>query len=82
MHLTHLANLIQKASHDHFNKNTAVNLRILARKSVGLDDRSISIQITQSIVQIELLDRQVKMIEFEMEHILKPLDSVIMTIPA
>lgn len=81
MHLTHLTNLIQKASHGHFKKDTAVNLRILAQKSVGLDDSSISMQITQSVEQIELLDSQVKTVESEMEHILIPLDSVIMTIP-
>lgn len=81
MHLTHLAHLLKSASHGHFKKETAVELRVLAQKSVGSSDKSLSIQITQSIEQIELLDRQLKQIESEMEDIVKSLDSVIMTIP-
>ena len=81
MHLTHLTCLIKIASHGHFNKDTAINLRILAQKSVGSNDSSISMQITQSIEQIELLNSQVDKVESEMANILKPLDSVIMTIP-
>lgn len=81
MHLTHLTCLIKTASHGHFNKDTAINLRILAQKSVGSNDSSISMQITQSIEQIELLNSQVNKVESEMANILKPLDSVIMTIP-
>jgi transposase len=81
MHLTHLTSLIQKASHGHFKKETAVNLRVLAQKSVGSNDSSISIQITQTIELIELLDSQVDKVESEMESILRPLNSVIMTIP-
>ena len=81
MHLTHLTNLLRLASHGHFQKETAVELRVLAQKSVGSSDKSLSIQITQSIEQIELLDRQLEMIESEMQDIVASLDSVIMTIP-
>lgn len=81
MHLTHLTHLLKSVSHGHFKKETAVELRVLAQKSVGSSDKSLSIQITQSIEQIELLDRQLKQIESEMEDIVKSLDSVIMTIP-
>ena len=35
MHLTHLTHLIKTASHGHFKKETAVELRGLAQKSVG-----------------------------------------------
>ena len=81
MHLTHLTNLLKTASRGHFKKETAVELRVLAQKSVGTSDNSLSIQITQSIEQIELLDRQLELIESEMEDIVKSLDSVIMSIP-
>ena len=50
-------------------------------KSVGANDSAISIQITQTIQQIELLDSQLKKIEAEMTDIMKFNDSVIMTIP-
>lgn len=81
MHLTHLTHLLKSSSHGHFKKETAVELRVLAQKSVGTSDHSLSIQITQTIEQIELLDRQLVLIESEMTDVVKSLDSVIMTIP-
>ena len=81
MHLTHLKNLLVSNSHGHFKKETALELRVLAQKSVGTADRSLSIQITQSIAQIELLDSQLDAVESEMKDIVISLDSVIMTIP-
>lgn len=58
MYMTHLAHLLQEASHGHFGKDKARELRVLGQKSVGVSDSSLSIQITQTIEQIELLDRQ------------------------
>jgi transposase len=81
MHLTHLTHLLEKASHGHFGKDKANSLRVLAQKSVGSSDGSISMQITQSIEQIELLNSQVDKVESEMKAIMLSLDSVIMTIP-
>jgi transposase len=72
---------LKSSSRGHFKKETAVELRVLAQKSVGTSDNSLSIQITQSIEQIELLDRQLEQIESEIEDIVRSLDSVIMTIP-
>ncbi len=80
MHMTHLANLLVKTSHGHFTKEKAKELRVLARKSVGASDSALSIQITHTIAQIELLDSQLNMIEEEMTEIMKFNDSVIMTI--
>ena len=81
MHMTHLANLLKTASHGHFKKEQALELRVLAQKSVGANDNAISIQITQTIQQIELLDSQLKMIEDKMTDIMRFNESVIMTIP-
>ncbi|MEA4922669.1 MAG: IS110 family transposase, partial [Eubacteriaceae bacterium] len=81
MHLTHLKALLVSNSHGHFKKEMALELRVLAQKSVGISDRALSIQITQSIAQIELLDSQISLIESEITDIVDPLDSVIMTIP-
>lgn len=81
MHLTHLSNLLVKSSHGHFKKDMARKLRVLAQKSVGLNDSPLSIQITQTIAQIELLDSQLWETELEMTNIVTCLHSVIMTIP-
>lgn len=81
MHMTHLAYLLEVSSHGHFTKEKAKELRVLAQKSVGASDSAISIQITHSIAQIELLDSQLKQVEAEMTDIMKFNDSVLMTIP-
>ena len=81
MHMTHLSSLLVKSSHGHFTKEQAKELRVLAQKSVGADDSALSIQITHTIAQIELLDSQLNSVEAEMTDIMKCNDSVIMTIP-
>ena len=81
MHMTHLAHLLKVNSHGHFDKEMAQQLRVLAQKSVGANDSALSIQITHSIAQIELLDSQLESVEAEMTDIMKFNDSVIMTIP-
>ena len=81
MHMTHLASLLKVNSHGHFKKEQAQELRVLAQKSIGTSDSALSIQITHSIAQIELLDSQLDRVESEMADIMKFNDSVIMTIP-
>ena len=81
MHLTHLKNLLTSNSQGHFKKEMALELRVLAQKSVGNPDKSLSIQITQSIAQIKLLDSQIDTVENEIKDIVESLDSVILSIP-
>ena len=73
--------LLKVNSHGHFDKEMAQQLRVLAQKSVGANDSALSIQVTHSIQQIELLDSQLERVEAEMTDIMKFNDSVIMTIP-
>ena len=81
MHMTHLAHLLETTSHGRFKKDKAQALRIHAQKSVGSSDSSISIQITQTIEQVELLDSQIHDVEAQITTIVKSLGSVILTIP-
>lgn len=71
MHMTHLASLLMKTSHGHFIREQAKELRVLTWKSVGTSDSALSIQITHSIAQSELLDSQLNKIEEEMTEIYK-----------
>ncbi len=80
-HDSSLTHLLEAASHGHFKKEKAQELRVPAQRSVGSNDSSISIQITQTIEQIELLDRQIDDDEAKIEQIVKATGSVIMTIP-
>lgn len=81
MHMTHLAALLNKASHGHFKKEKAQELRVLAQKSVGTGNKTLSIQIAQSISQVELYDRQLAEVHLEIKMTMKSLNSVIMSIP-
>lgn len=80
MHMTHLAHLLKSTSHGHFDKETAQQLRVLAKKSVGASDSTLFIQVTHTISQIELLDSQLERIEAKMTKTTKFNDSVLMTI--
>lgn len=70
MHLTHLAHLLEIFSHDHFNKEQAKEIRVLAQKFVSSSDRPLSLQATQSVKQIKLLDRQNKDVKSQMTEIM------------
>ena len=69
MHMTHLIHVLESASHSHINKDSTRGLRFLAQKSIGINDSSLSIQIAQTIEQIELLDMQLFHTELEMARI-------------
>jgi transposase len=81
LHLTYLGNLLQKASHGRFGKEEAAALKGLAKSSVGTGNTSVSIQITQSISQIELLEKQLAELDEAIKNIMLEMNPVILTIP-
>lgn len=81
LHLTKLSNLLSNASHGRFNRESAVALKSLAKSSVGVKNSFVSIQITQTISQIELLESQVDEIDTVIKKIMSDINSVITTIP-
>ncbi len=81
MHLTRLTNLLYKTSRGHFNKQSAIALKELARNSVGTKNDTLSLQITQSIIQIELFTEQLDEVENTINDIMNSMDAVIKTIP-
>ncbi len=81
MHLTHLAHLLDSASHGRFKKDKATELRVLARKSVGIPDSALSTQVVHAIEQIELLDSQIDYIDAQFADIMRFQDPYILTIP-
>jgi transposase len=81
MHLTRLTNLLSKSSHGRFKQSTAVQLKELASQSVGIKNDTLSLQIFQSIKQIEMYTDQLAEIEQSICEIMNKMDSVIKTIP-
>ena len=81
LHLSKLSNFLSKASRGRFGKQDAKSLKSLAKSSVGVKNTYISIQITQTIAQIELIESQIDELEHIIENAMDELDSVIMSVP-
>lgn len=81
LHLTHLTSLLKKASRGRFSKQEAIALKSLATSSVGVKNASMSIQVTQTIEKIELLEEQLGKLSNNIEAIMLRLNSVILTVP-
>lgn len=81
MHLTRLSNLLNKTSKGHFKRSHAVSLKELAAQSVGTKNNTLSLQIKQSIIQIELYSEQLAEVEESIHQLMDEIDSVIKTIP-
>lgn len=81
MHLTRLTNLLSKSSKGHFKQSHAVQLKKLASQSVGIKNDTLSLQILQSIQQIEMYSQQISEIEATIHEVMERMDSVIKTIP-
>lgn len=81
LHLTYLYNLLRKTSHGHYGKETARQLKSLANSSVGIRDAHMSLQITQTIEKLRLLEKQLSQLDDNIKTIVIQLDPIILTIP-
>ena len=81
LHLTKLTNILKDNSHGRYKKAVAIELRELAKSSVGIDNPTLSLQIKHAILQIELFDEQIKEVESLYQEILDEMNSPILTIP-
>lgn len=81
LHLTKLSNILHDNSHGRYNKEDAIRLRKLAKNSVGIDNPTLSLQIKQAILQIELYTEQIEEVEKLSKQILDEMKSKLLTIP-
>lgn len=81
LHLTKLSNILHDNSHGRYNKQDAIRLRELAKNSVGIDNPTLSLQVKQAILQIELYTAQIEEVEKLSKQILDEMDSKLLTIP-
>ena len=81
LHLTKLSNILHDNSHGRYNKQDAIRLRELAKNSVGIDNPTLSLQIKQAILQIELYTEQIEEVEKLSKQILDEMKSKLLTIP-
>lgn len=81
LHLTKLSNILYDNSHGRYNKEDAIRLRELAKNSVGINNPTLSLQIKQAILQIELYTEQIEEVEKLSKQILDEMESKLLTIP-
>lgn len=75
-----LFSILNKASKGHYKEEHALQLKSLAKSSVGIKDTSVSMHIPQLIKLIEMLDSQINSIEEEIKSSIDK-ESVVLSIP-
>ena len=79
--LTHLTHILLNNSNKMFGRDKAIEIRELAKKSIGLNSKSVSFELKQTINIIQFLQQQIDDIEKRIKEILKEIDSPILSIP-
>ncbi len=80
-HLTRLANLLTTASKGHYNKDVAINIKDVAKCSIGSNMPAKSLELTHTIRLIQELDSEIDEIENEIKSIMDSINSPILSIP-
>ena len=79
--LKHLTTLLEKYSKGKYSRDKAVEIRDLARVSIGTNSPSISFELRQVIQTILFLQSQIDEIDKELKKLIDELNSPIMSIP-
>ena len=79
--LRHLTCILEKYSNGMYSRDKAIEIRELAKKSIGTVSRSLAFELRQVIQTIIFLQRQVDDIDKEIKSIMDELKSPLMTIP-
>ena len=75
-----ISNLLYASSKGHFKKAKSIELKSLAKTSVGIKDTSISLHVVQLIELIELYDKQIKNIEIKITDTVNNLDTTLLSV--
>lgn len=76
-----LTNVLYNNSKGKYNQEKAIELKNLAKNSVGIDNPSIDLQIQCLIKQLRLYKKQIKDIDLSIMNLMELLNSPILTIP-
>lgn len=78
-----LTTMLIKSSKGHFGKEKALELKAVAKGSLGIRiaTDAFTFQIRQMIEQLEFIDEQIKLLDEQIEEYMAKLDSPVTTIP-
>ena len=80
-HLTHLKSVLSEASNGRYNRDKAIEIRDVAKKSIGSKTPAKSLELKHTIRLIRELDAEIEDIEKEINSIMDEVHSPITTIP-
>ena len=80
-HLTHLTNLLKSASRGRYGREKAILIRDAARKSIGLESASKSMELKHTIHLVEEMSKEIREIEQAIKKAMLSIRSSIMTFP-
>jgi transposase len=80
-HLTRLSNLAETYSHGRHNKEWAINLRELAKNSIGSNSPAKALELRQTIRQITSLSEEIDLIDAEIKTLVIESGTPLMTVP-
>lgn len=80
-HLTHLTNIISKASRGKYGKEKAVQLRELAANSIGSSNRSLTFELQQTIRLIQSVQAEIDELDKQIKLVVNELNTPLLTIP-
>lgn len=76
-----ISNLLYASSKGHFKKEKSIELKSLAKTTVGIKGTSISLHLIQLIELIELYTKQIKDIEIKITDTVNKLDTTLLSVP-
>ena len=76
-----ISNLLYASSKGHFKREKSIELKSLAKTTVGIKDTSISLHLIQLIELIELYTKQIKDIEIKITDTVNKLDTTLLSVP-
>ena len=79
--LTHLTHLLSNNSNKKFDRDKAIEIREIARKSIGTPSESVAFELKQTINIIQFFQKQIDDIDKRIKEILKEIDTPILSIP-
>ena len=83
IHTIKLTNLLKKASKGRFGKEKALEVKAVAKKSIGISfaTDAFAFQMKQILEQLEFIEEQIRLLDQQIEEYMQELDSPITTIP-
>lgn len=80
-HLTHLTNVISKASRGKYGREKALQLRELAADSIGSSNRALTFELQQTIRLIQSVQAEINTLDKQIKLVVDELNTPLVTIP-